>query len=700
MIEADPPINVTVAEREIFDALHRAVVVTDPHGRIQFWNAAAEALYGWTDQEVVGLSVIDVLAPEDELPANQAQLQAVASGHAVSGERTVTRRDGSRIRVLTFTRPVFDKFGTVKALVGSAEDVTAQRQAEQHARELTEHFRFAIQAGGLGTWRWDMATGETTWDERLEALFGLPPGGFDGSFESYTSRLHPADRERVLAAVEDAVATRSSYRVEHRVVWPDGSDHWIAAAGGVTLDEHDVVTGTIGCAMDVTERAQQDEERARLTAIALDAAASERVQRERLEFLSVVNEALNQSHSVAEIMDNVAAAAVPRLGDWCAIYVLPRDHATPDVAIAHIDPEMVAYAHQLQERFPYDPDAPTGIPEVIRTAATSFFPEITEDLIAELDVTDEGRAIVNQLALRSAIAVPLVKRNRVLGAIQFVMSSSSRRYTDDDVALAQTVAGRIASSIENARLNEQQRTIAQTLQRSLLPARLPDVPGADIAVRYWASGEGTDVGGDFYDVFALDAPDQWAIVIGDVCGTGPEAAALTGLARHSIRESAWHGDDPTQVLTALARAVDRSAPRSFCTAIYAQYDRRQRAAQLTIACGGHPLPVHVTSQGATTVGAPGTLLGMIPDPVFHPRTIAIAAGDVVVFYTDGATDQPPPHDLDEAAFVALIERCVADGRDAGTIADGIHASLEAVRPFDQRDDDIAILVVRFLADPS
>nr|MBA3908113.1 SpoIIE family protein phosphatase [Pseudonocardiales bacterium] len=541
----------------------------------------------------------------------------------------------------------------------------------------------------------DMATGETRWDERLEALFGLPPGGFDGSFDSYVAQLHPADRDWVLATVQDAVATRSSYRVEHRVLWPNGTDRWIAAAGGVTVDEHDVVTGTIGCAMDITERAQQDEERARLTAIAVDAAASERVQRERLEFLAVVNEALNQSHSVAEIMDHVTAAAVPRLGDWCSIYVLSRDHPTPDIAIAHIDPEMVAYARQLQERFPYDADAETGIPQVIRTGEPVFFPEITEDLITELDATDEERAVINQLALRSAIAVPLIKHGRILGAIQFVMSSSSRRYTDDDIALAQTVAGRIASSVENVRLNEQQRTIAQTLQRSLLPAQLPDVPGADIAVRYWASGEGTEVGGDFYDVFALDHPDQWAIVIGDVCGTGPEAAALTALARHSIRDSAWHGDDPTQVLGALARAVTRSAPQSFCTAIYAQYDRAARPARLTIACGGHPLPVHVTAHGATPVGAPGTLLGMVPNPVFHPRTITVTADDVIVFYTDGATDQPPPHDLDEATFTALIERCVTADATAAAIADRIHRQLEAVQPFDQRDDDIAILVVRF-----
>jgi len=125
--------------------------------------------------------------------------------------------------------------------------------------------------------------------------------------------------------------------------------------------------------MDVTDRAQREEQRARLAAIALQAAEAERVRRERLEFPAVVNEALNQSHSVSEIMDNVTGAAVPRLCDWCALYVLPRpDATTPDVAVAHIDPEMVAYAHRLQARFPYDADAATGIPTVSIALVRAF----------------------------------------------------------------------------------------------------------------------------------------------------------------------------------------------------------------------------------------------------------------------------------------------------------------------------------------
>ena len=224
------------------------------------------------------------------------------------------------------------------------------------------------------------------------------------------------------------------------------------------------------------------------------------------------------------------------------MHVLPFTGGTvPHVEVAHVDPAMVVYAQQLQERFPYDPEASAGVPWVIRTGATEFHADITHDVLDELDLATEIRDVIDRLALRSTIAVPLRKRGRILGALQFVRSGSSRRYTSDDVALARTVADRIASSIENLRLYEQQRLIARTLQASLLPAALPDIPGFEVAVRYWPAGEANEVGGDFYDVFSLPSSGQWGIVIGDVCGTGAAAAALTGLARHSIHDSAWHG---------------------------------------------------------------------------------------------------------------------------------------------------------------
>jgi PAS domain S-box-containing protein len=255
-----------LSHRVVIDSLTRAVVVTDPAGLIVLWNQAAEQLYGWSEAKVLGRSVLDVLGAPAGVATDRADLAFVAAGHTMAGDRTVVRGDGQPVRVVTSTRPVLDAAREVLGIVGTSADVTDRRLAEQATRNLTEHFNLALQAGGLGTWRWDMATGSTTWDERLEALFGLAPGDFDGTFDTYVSMLHPDDRDGVLSKVHEAVEAACAYRVEHRIVWPDGSVRWVVGAGGVTVDERGVVTGTIGCSMDVTERVAQELERQRLAA--------------------------------------------------------------------------------------------------------------------------------------------------------------------------------------------------------------------------------------------------------------------------------------------------------------------------------------------------------------------------------------------------------------------------------------------------
>ncbi len=681
------------AERRVIDALWRAVIVTEPDLRVVLWNAAAELMFGWSEREALGRPVTELLMPPDEAAAHGAALAAAAAGDHSSFDWDMQRRDGTTVHVASIARPIVDDAGEVVALVVVSEDVTATRQADQRARDLTEHFAAALQAGGLGTWRWEIASGATVWDERMEALFGLEPGTFDGSYDTYVSMLHPDDRDEVLKTVENAVATRTPYRVEHRVVWPDGSTHWVFGAGAVTIDDHGEVTGTVGCSADITERIVQAQELQRLAALALEAAENERLQRERLEFVGSVNDALARSFSVHEVMANVTAEAVPGLGDLCAIHVLPMNGSVPDVAVAHADPAMAARAHQLAERFGLHPEAAFGPARVMRTGEAEFHPEIPEDLL-ESAHSDELRELVGHLSPRSSICVPLTKRGRVLGALQFVTSSSSRRYTSDDLALARTVANRIASSIENLRLHEQQRMIASTLQRSLLPAALPSVPGVDIAARYWAAGTGVDVGGDFYDVFQLREEGDWALVIGDVCGTGPEAAALTGLARHSIRGSAWHGDSPVEVLASLNHAVLEAGTGRFLTAAYSTLRFEGERAVLTVACGGHPMPLHAGRDGVRSVGTPGTLLGMFEDASWEARTAELDVGDVLVFYTDGATDVAPPHALEPAELTAIVERAAATATSAEEVADHVHDALEDVLGFAERNDDIALLIVR------
>jgi PAS domain S-box-containing protein len=685
-----------VNARAVLDALPRAIIVTSPDGRILIWNRQAENLYGWTAEEVAGRMVRDVLVPVEERDRADAILDYVRSGEVWEGDFTVLRRDGMPLRIWVSDRAITDESGNVVAVVGASEDVAEHRLLEQRAVDLMDHLRLALDAGELGTFRWDMASGVTEWDEKLEALYGLEPGGFDGTFDGYVTLLHPDDRDDVLRTVNEAVAEQRRYTVEHKVVWPDGTIHWLEGAGRVTLDRHGVVTGTIGCTRDVTERVVAERERERFMLEAIEAAENERIHRERLEFLGRINDAVTAAHNRHEPMVNVAQAAVPRLGEWCSIYVLPDDQArVPEVEIAHRDPNMVGYALELQERFPYDPDATVGMPHVIRSGTAEFYPVIDDSVMDELDTTDEARDVVRDLMLGSSISVPIIKRGRILGGLQLIMSKSSRRYTDDDLLLAEAVAARIAASLDNLRLAEAQRSIASTLQASLLPDQLPDIVGVDVAVRYWANGDGVEVGGDFYDLF-LVADDTWAVVIGDVCGTGTGAASVTGLARHTIASAAWHGDDHETVLHNLNLAMRQRNADRFCTALYGTFKSALSGdTTFSFASAGHPLPVVARADGsAVSMGTFGSLIGVFDEIVTTTTTTTLHPGDSVVLYTDGVTDVSPPYALDDDEFASLIGIASAATSTAEQLANRLHAELSSILPIEKRHDDIALLILR------
>jgi PAS domain S-box-containing protein len=679
----------------ILDGLPRAVIVTKPDGRIVLWNRRATELYGWTVEEVVGRDVLEVLVPAPDQTRATEIRDSVRAGEAWEGDFTVVRKDGARVRVWVSDRPILDGDGAVVALVAASEDVTERRLMEQREADLTENLRLALEAGELGTFRWDMATGATEWDGKVEALFGLEPGAFDGTFEAWVELLHPEDREATLRTVNAAVAAKESYTIEHRVVWPDGSVHWLHGAGQVTVDADGQVTGTIGCTRDITQQVLADRQREQLIVDAVQAAEQERISRERLEFLGSINDALASSRNRREVMVNVARAAVPRLGDWCSVFVLPTPTARiPEVETAHVDPEMVAYAQRLQEQFPYDPDAQVGMPHVIRTGTSEFYQAIDERVLAQLDASEPAREVAGDLVLHSSIAVPLVKRGRVLGGLQLVMTESRRRYTADDLALTQAVAARIASSLENLRLSEEQRSIASTLQASLLPRSLPDIPGIEIAVRYWANGEGIDVGGDFYDAFSI-GDDRWAVVIGDVCGTGPAAAAVTGLARHTIASAAWHGDDESTVLRTLNRALAARDADRFCTAAYGTVRPIDGGAVFTFATAGHPLPIVARADGtASDFGTHGPLLGVFDDIEVTTSTTVLEPGDSLLLYTDGVTDVAPPYGLTPDEATDIVARAAASTLTAEELADRLQAELTSILPIAARNDDTALLILR------
>jgi serine phosphatase RsbU (regulator of sigma subunit) len=289
------------------------------------------------------------------------------------------------------------------------------------------------------------------------------------------------------------------------------------------------------------------------------------------------------------------------------------------------------------------------------------------------------------------MTVPLVSRGRVLGALTFASSESGRTFGDADLGLAQDLARRAALSIDNARLYEERSHIARTLQRTLLPRRLPDVPGVEVASFYQPAGAmKTEVGGDFYDVFEA-GEGMWGVVIGDVCGKGVEAAALTGLARHTLKVSALRESSPSAILADLNEVLLREDGQRFCTVVLGRLEMRERGAILTLSSGGHPLPIVLRADGRVEqVGAPGSLVGVFEQVDVHDRDTELGVGDTLIMYTDGLVDARQADAMDDAALWALIESC--SGLDAQQTADRLGD--EVADPRGEAPDDSAVLVLR------
>jgi serine phosphatase RsbU (regulator of sigma subunit) len=246
---------------------------------------------------------------------------------------------------------------------------------------------------------------------------------------------------------------------------------------------------------------------------------------------------------------------------------------------------------------------------------------------------------------------------------------------------------------DNARLYDEQRHIAETLQLSLLPQVLVPPPGGHVTARYWPAGEASLIGGDFYDAFRVDA-DRWAVVIGDVCGKGIDAAAITGLVRHTVRAAARNATSAAEVLRDVHRALSDHQPSTFCTVCFFYVNVAEDGSQsLMLSLGGHPSPVLRRADGAVReIGEPGSLLGIF-EPVLFDTTVPVAPGDTLVLYTDGLTDAPPNQAVPIDELLELLSGQAGD-EPVELLADSIRPLKRRRRPRGSADDT-AIVVLRF-----
>jgi len=445
-----------------------------------------------------------------------------------------------------------------------------------------------------------------------------------------------------------------------------------------------------GYIRDITPQRRAEELQARL--FESERATREGVERahERTAFLADASMMLGTSLDSRKTLAKVAGLVVPGLADWCIIDMLEADGSIRSEAVHHADPDKIALAREYQRCFPARAGDPKGVPLAIDTREPLIYPQITDEMF-EQGITDlEQRRMLQELGIRSVMIVPLEARGRALGAITFASAESGRTFGQEDLELALELARRAATAIDNARLYEERAHIARTLQKTLLPRRLPEIPGVEVATFYQPAGVTNEVGGDFYDVFEA-GEHVWGVVVGDVCGKGVEAAALTGMARHTLRASALRQSSPRGALSDLNKVMLREDGERFCTVALGRIEANGTGVRLTVACGGHPSPLVLRgSGGVESIGTAGSLLGVFEDVEIADRGIELAPGDLAMFFTDGLFDPRHPTALGEGGLRSLVGACA--GLTAQECVDRVGEAI--ADPGGQAPDDVCILVLR------
>ncbi|MEA2243392.1 MAG: hypothetical protein QOD24_2948 [Solirubrobacteraceae bacterium] len=404
--------------------------------------------------------------------------------------------------------------------------------------------------------------------------------------------------------------------------------------------------------------------------------------------LARVGELLASSLDYERTLQQVAELAVPQLADWCAVSMPDGNGLVRIVAVAHADPEKVALARRIAERYPTQADAPTGPAWSIREGASQFTNDIPDEMLAAAAEDDEHLELLRAVGMGAAITVPMSAAGENVGAITLISAESARGFTVADVELAEELARRAGTAVENARLYTERSHIARTLQTGLLPGRLPDMPGWSVATLYRPAGDENWVGGDFYDAFAVHG--GWLVLVGDVAGRGPEAAALTGLARHTLRTAAQLLDDPLDAVGTLNAELRARDQMSLCSvaAVVLREDAEGRVSA-EIVCAGHPLPLLARDGTVQPVGSFSPMLGAYAVDDWRRTTVELEPRDVLVLYTDGVFDAVG---ADGRFGEDRLERTVEGVTDAHDAVERIDAALSAFE-LGAPSDDTAVLAV-------
>lgn len=665
----------------LLDILGVAAVVLDSDGRIVFWSSQAEDLFGYSAGEALGKYAARLFVHEEHFDlVRDLFAQVMLSGASWAGAFPIRHKDGST-RLLEFRNMrLLDNLGDVYALGIAADHDTLQRVETDLA--LSERL---VSQSPIGLSIKDTDLRYLTINPALQRINGLSD---DECLGRTLRELMPGlDADAIEGAMRRVLETGrpvlDRYTVGRTPADPDHDHAWSVSyfrledAGGRVLGVADSV-------VDVTERhrAALEAERARKR-LALIAEASARV---------------GTTLDVNQTAHELAQVAVPELADVAAVDVLDTvlscQGATQTEGPALFRALALVAAHPTEATRAADRpgDLATYAADRLVTRSVHTARPVLVEHVAERDLPriarDAGAAtLLARAGVHSYLVVPLIARSEVIGALDLKRTRNPLPFGQDDVVLAGELASRAAVAIDNARWFQSVRNTAVTLERSLLPDRPPRLTGLEVASRYRPAHAASEVGGDWFDTIAL-GDGRTVLVVGDVMGSGIDAAATMGRLRTAARTLSDLDFDPAQVLQHLDQTAS-GLEQYIATCLYAVYDPHRGECHLSNA--GHLPPVLVRA------GRPPELLCLptgaplgVGGVTFLSTTVDLDPGDLLVLYTDGLIEtRSDPIDERLDVLLGLL------GHPDRSLEETCDRLLEALRAGDGHDDATLLLARTF-----
>lgn len=412
--------------RTIGEAVPDFVWACGPRGEALFVNQRWADYTGLTLEQAANVPANVLHHPEDYPRLVATWKRADAEPYSI--EIRMRRHDGEYRWFLVRSVPLKDAKGAITQWIGTTTDIHERKVAEEALRQSEGNYRQFTNAMPQLAWITDAAGVPEFFNQGWYDYTGVTPEEMFAP--NRPSLLHPDERESAQAWWMEAVCAGEPYDVEYRLRAAAGTYRWFLARGVPLKDETGRVIRWFGTCTDI-------ETQKRIT------------QRER--FLADSSAALASSLDYETTLTTVAKLAVPHLADWCVVHIVEADSTVRRLAAAHADPNKVQFAEELQARYPFDPIAPWGAPNVLRTGKSEMYADITAEMLAAAAHDEEHLILLRQVGFRSAMTVPMTARGQTLGTISFAYAESGRRYELSDIAIAEDLAHSAALAMDNAR---------------------------------------------------------------------------------------------------------------------------------------------------------------------------------------------------------------------------------------------------------